>query len=557
MLRRIITMTAERSNPLLRLRVLQPNHQNQRSAVKHLPNIGRDAAGQTHESQCFWHKNHECRRREAAPQISHAANDDQEEENGFVDGEAGRVDVRDVVGVERARRCGVDFFNKAWKLRGMSDSLWDVIVIGGGPGGSAAATFLSKSGRRVLMLEKEFFPRFHIGESLLPYNQRIFAAMGVLPALEAHGFVRKLGAQFHLGNGSQSTCFVFGNGKFTKFPEAIQVERATFDHILLKHARYSGAEVREGWTVSRFASGTNSIEITAVDPDGKTHRLSGRFLIDASGRGNLTGNQEGIREVHPRLKKVAVFGHFHGVRRDQGSKSGDTVIVRLENKWFWLIPISVEKVSVGCVMDRDEFATAGASPEDVFHHWVDSSPPMRERMKAAIPVGPIQTTSDFSYRNRCLVGPRLLRVGDAAGFIDPIFSAGVYLAMNSGKLAADAVNASLAAHDNYESRFQHYEKRIRFAMETYLEMVEHFYTTPFMEVFLNPYNSRYLPAGINAILAGELEGRWAMRWRLRLFLWIVRIQARWPVMPRLCFAPISDVVAINYQTDPMPVAKTL
>src|SRR5687767_11100382 len=188
--------------------------------------------------------------------------------------------------------------------------IYDAIIIGGGPGGSSAGTFLAKAGKRVLLLEKEVFPRFHIGESLLPYNQSIFQEMGVLPELEAAGLIKKYGAQFHLGNASKSIALVFRNGKFTKQTAAFQVERATFDHTLLKHTRASGVEVREGWTVRKFNSGSDTVCVEATGPDGKLETFTASYLIDASGRGNLTGNQEQLRDFHPRLKKLSVFGHF-------------------------------------------------------------------------------------------------------------------------------------------------------------------------------------------------------------------------------------------------------
>jgi flavin-dependent dehydrogenase len=414
-------------------------------------------------------------------------------------------------------------------------STYDAIIIGGGPGGSSAATFLARAGKRVLLLEKEHFPRFHIGESLLPYNQQLFREMGLIPALQAAGFNRKFGAQFHLGNGAKSTKFVFRNGRYTREPEAMQVERSKFDHVLLKHAAGSGAEIREGWTVSKFANTGDTVTIDARDDSGKTAQFTAPFLIDASGRGNLTGNQEGLRVVHPHLRKLAVFGHFNGVKLDDGDAGGDTVIVRLQNKWFWIIPLSREKVSVGCVMDQEEFARMKLPPAEVFAQFCHSSAPVRERMRDATLVGSIQTCGDFSYTNRRLVGPRLVRVGDAAGFMDPIFSAGVYLAMYSGKLAANAVKDSLNANDDGARRLLAYEKRVRSSMQFYWEMVERFYTTPFMEIFLEPREKFNLPAAVNAVLAGELEGGWSMRWRMRLFFWIVKLQARYPLVPRINF----------------------
>jgi flavin-dependent dehydrogenase len=418
----------------------------------------------------------------------------------------------------------------------VDQKIYDAILIGGGPGGSSAATFLAQAGKSVLVLEKEHFPRFHVGESLLPYNHQIFREMGVLPALEAACFPKKLGAQFHLGNASKSLKLVFSNGCWTKETAAFQVERSVLDDLLLKHAASAGAEVRQGWTVTKSSHEGERVLVMARNEQGETATFAASFLLDASGRGNVTGNQENLRIIHRDLKKLAIFGHFEGVKLDEGGAGGDTVIIRSENSWFWVIPISKTKTSVGCVLDQAAFSRAGESPLTCFDRACQSSTVMRDRMRNAKLVGTIQATGDFSYYNRRLVGPRLLRIGDAAGFMDPIFSAGVYLAMYSGKLAARAVIQSLAEKSDGRSRLAAYEKRIFHAMKFYWDMVESFYTTPFMELFVQPRNKQHLPDAIVAVLAGELEGGWKISWRLRLFFLLVKLQNRWPLVPRISYA---------------------
>jgi FADH2-dependent halogenase len=414
------------------------------------------------------------------------------------------------------------------------------LVIGGGPGGSSASTFLARAGKRVLVLEKDIFPRFHIGESLLPSNHAIFRELGVLPKLQEAGFLRKVAARFELGNDSISTRYLFREGRFNREPEAIHVERSRFDHVLLRHARDSGADVREGWTVQKFSSDADGVSVEARSPDHQLHNFRASFLIDASGRANLTGNQEGLRVIHPRHRKLAVFGHFADVDLPPVEERTETIIIRLDNKWFWIIPLSPEKTSVGLVLEKDEFARSNGTPEEIFQRWVNTSAAIQKRMAGARLLGAIQTTSDFSYYNRRLIGNRLLRVGDAAGFMDPIFSAGVLLAMWSGKLAARTVEESLRHGAPIARRFARYEKRVRRGLKFYWRVVENYYTTPFMELFLRPRKHLDVASAVIAVLAGEVEGAWALRWRVQYFFLLVKLQSLLPLVPRISFAPLPE-----------------
>ncbi|MEM7385266.1 MAG: NAD(P)/FAD-dependent oxidoreductase [Verrucomicrobiota bacterium] len=409
--------------------------------------------------------------------------------------------------------------------------IYDAVIIGGGPGGSTTASYLARAGRKVLLLEKEHFPRFHIGESLLPYNMGLFEEMGILPMIEKAGFMVKNGAQFALGNGRKHVQVAFAEGSFNEHGQAFQVERSRFDELLLRHAGALGAAVREGVAVEEYEIGSETVRVQA---GGESHEA--RFLIDASGTHNLTGNREGLREAYAKFRKLAIYGHFKGVPLPEGRKQGDIIIVRLEEAWFWMIPLAADRVSVGLVVDQGRFREAKENPEAFFRRVVSEGSLVSERMAKAEVIGKWHTVTDFSYRNKRFVSDRLIRVGDAAAFLDPIFSSGVYMAMVSGKTAAGAVDEALAKGKSMVPAMVRYEKNLQRGMALYWDLIEKFYTKPFIEMLVQPEPYFRMPCALNSVLAGRLDLPLAVRLRLKLFFTLVWLQQRFPIVPRLRFS---------------------
>jgi len=261
---------------------------------------------------------------------------------------------------------------------------YDTIIIGGGPGGSTAGSTLAQAGKKVLILERERFPRFHIGESLIPYANEELRAIGVWDKLEKAGFMPKLGAEFVLGNSEASIRVLFARHLSSDYANTFQVERARFDKILLDHAESSGCEV---WQQTRVQSVLVDADGASVfcSRGGQTHEAHARWLLDASGRDALLGKQLKLPKTDLGLpKKFATFAHFHGVHRNEPPAHGHITVVRLEFGWCWLIPLDAEKTSVGLVQTLEHFQSSGLEPGECFERLVVSTHELRRRMGDAV-----------------------------------------------------------------------------------------------------------------------------------------------------------------------------
>ncbi|HSP33065.1 MAG TPA: NAD(P)/FAD-dependent oxidoreductase [Thermoanaerobaculia bacterium] len=396
----------------------------------------------------------------------------------------------------------------------------DVIVIGGGPAGSTAATLLARRGFSVLLLERERFPRFQVGESLLPYNNDLFDRLGIREELQRGDFFPKYGATFITGDGAIGYTFRFCDNLEPQYHAAIQVKRANFDDLLLRHAENAGVEVRQE---------TNVASVDIADPDCAVvqsvsgERFDARFVLDASGHGSVLGNRVGEKRDVESLKKVAFFAHYRGVRKLEGRDAGNTVIAILSNAWFWLIPVTADVMSVGLVVDRDHARNCGLDPEQLLTRTIEATPWVAERMRGAERITQVYARRDFSYLMRRMCGPNYALIGDAAGFLDPIFSTGVFMAMKSADIASAAVGERLRS--GKMRLLKRYERDMSRAMTKYFRFISAFYDRDFLEVFLQPSPRFGLLPVITGILAGNIFAA-HNRFKLAIFFSLGRLQKR-------------------------------
>lgn len=362
---------------------------------------------------------------------------------------------------------------------------FDVLVVGGGPGGSTLAALVAMQGHRVLLLEKETLPRYQIGESLLPSTVHgVCRLTGVADELARAGFTRKRGGTFKWGANPEPWTFSFSISPQMAGPTsfAYQVERMKFDQILLDHARRVGTVVRERCSVTHVLDDDKRVHgVRYVDDKGNRHQVSANYVVDASGhKSRIHQHTGGVRKYSDFFRSLALFGYFEGGKRLPGPDAGNILSISFDSGWFWYIPLSATLTSVGAVVAHDMVSKVQGDPEQALRSLIDECPIVKDYLSSARRIttgeyGKLRVRKDYSYHNTKFWRPGMVLIGDAACFVDPVFSSGVHLATYSALLAARSINSVMAGLVPEQEAFHEFEARYRREYEVFYEFLISFY----------------------------------------------------------------------------------
>jgi flavin-dependent dehydrogenase len=388
----------------------------------------------------------------------------------------------------------------------MSATEYDVVVIGGGPAGSTVSTLIAQRGRRVALFERERFPRFHIGESLIPETYWVLKRLNMLEKMQKSHFVKKYSVQFVNAGGKLSAPFYFFDNKPHECSQTWQVVRSEFDQMLLENAREHGVEAREGVHVLEVLfEGDRAVGVRIKDEDGTRREVRAKVVVDASGQAALLQNRFKLRVWDPILNKGAIWTYWQGAYRDTGRDEGATMVLQTANRngWFWDIPQHDDVVSVGVVSPFDYlFKGRNGNHEQTYHEEVDHCPALKQRIAGAKRVTGYFVTRDYSYRSTRVAGDGWVLVGDAFGFLDPLYSSGVLLALKSGELAAEAICDGLDRGDTREAQLGAWGPSFNVGVDRMRRLVCEFYDGFSFGQFVRAYPD--LRGTITDLLIGDL-----------------------------------------------------
>jgi flavin-dependent dehydrogenase len=393
--------------------------------------------------------------------------------------------------------------------------VYDVVIIGGGPAGASAAAVLAEYGHRVLIVEREKFPRYHIGESLIPFTYQPLERIGMIPKMKQSHFVKKYSVTFVQPDGHRSQPFYFFN-RYDKetVAQSWQVLRSEFDQMLLDNAREKGAEVREETSVQSLINEDGRVVgVIAKAKGGEPYPIRARMTMDCSGKEAFTSNRLGWRLNDPYLNKIAVWTYYKGSKREPGLDEGATTVAYVPDKgWFWHIPQHNDMVSVGVVAEGKYLTRDGVKdPKGIFNREIDENQWIKDHLSLGESTGEYFVTSEYSRHSRYCASPGLLLAGDAFAFLDPVFSSGIMLALKTGTVAAEEIHKGLVANDLSPARFADYGKTMRAGVENMRKLVYAFYDPKFS---FRDVIKKYPDAGgdITDCLSGDMNKDYSQLW---------------------------------------------